>query len=909
MARRRKGRAEDRGPSTSPKTEDRAPIPSTDPEHRTSSTEDRAPSPSPSTSPSPSPSTSPSPSPSPSTSPRLRLVASGALILLALLAGPAPAHPWPVLIDLGRLLVGLAALLAIVPLIPRAPARLANASTIGAPLVALVALMALTGRSDLPGRAFDAAHPATLGLPSELAFVALTIGLARGSRLLTALGLGWATLSLATPDVTLARLVWPFEHASPVVTAGAIALALVTLAGWVVTLGPRALRGHASLLRLATRAAPIAGVLLALGTLAADPHPLPGLLVAALVGLLPALVLAVPSSPDTPRARLALGLELTLGAIVIGLWLLLKSHALIPSNTDENIYFYMAELVASGRMPYADFFFAHPPLHILVPGLFFAVFGWSLTLAKLFALVASLVTGIGLWLIARRGSAPRGTLPDALSRATGLLAMILFLFAAEPLKASSNMTGVNMTTAWLVMGALAHVRGRPLAAGLCLGAAATTGFYAMAAVMALLALALFHPPGQPGFARPSGKLRAHARRLRFFLVQLAGFALVFGVVNLVFWAIGGDAFLEGVYDYHQKKTFEDPAMVELLGGPIAFPASLFHNLSVMSAGKDLTKEVFYHPHLWLAALALPVLALGRWIAQKGKLLSFFDPRRLARDADGLAATMWLVGLALFLEFAMFRELYSFYFTLIYPFLAFACAAVVTGAVRTIADAVGAARRGWREHAGVLAALGAALILALHPPLAWSTQAVFDDELAVVGERNQYTWTPGPLGAVSEVVRPLFWSDHRIKGDVEPGYRHFLWSKKRGFSTLDAIAAFVAERTRPDETIAGASTMAPLVALAAGRRIAADEVDTNNKRFRTGLLSEEAYWTAICADDVKLILSLSRSYFTSERMESLPTAKRHFRLARVFEDDELLYRGALRIAIYERVGEARCQWER
>ncbi|MFO0747420.1 MAG: hypothetical protein U1F43_17395 [Myxococcota bacterium] len=554
---------------------------------------------------------------------------------------------------------------------------------------------------------------------------------------------------------------------------------------------------------------------------------------------------------------------------------------------------------------------------MLVPGAFFAVFGYSLTFAKLFPLVSSGLTGLGLWLIARRGFTPKPvatTSPTALARAVGVLAMVLFLFASEPLKASSNMTGVNMTTAWLVMGGLAWFRGRPLTAGLLFGASATTGFYAMAAVMAFLALGLFRrvPENSPW---------------RFALRQLIGFALVFGTINLLFYALAGDQFLMGVYGYHEKKAFQDPAMVELFGGPIGFPGSLFNNLSVMASGKALTKEYFYHGHLWLGALALPLLALGSWLADpanRKKPWRFLDPRRLEKDGlDGVSAVAWLVALALFIEFALFRELYSFYFVLIYPApragLGLRRPRRLRGhrpraraAPATAPAAAGrpAAPRGPSRIAVAAAGLVAAFVVALHPVVAQSCQSVFgDDELGQVGERNPYVWTPAPvLGGLSDVVRALFWEDYRVKGDVEPGYRHYLWTKKRGFETLDDIAAWVKARTAADETVAGSSTLAPLIALAADRRIAADEVDTNNKRFKTGVLGEEAYWNAICADKVKVIVASERSYFTEDRMDHMATAAKWFRKAQLFEDDGLSYRGKYRIVLYERQGDGPCRYE-
>lgn len=867
---------------------------------------------------------------------KLELALAGAVVGLGAMTYAPAEHPWPSLVSLARALALVAAGLAALQLFRRGPLLV----RVAAPLVATLALMALFGRSELPGRPFAEVHPATFGVPTELALVLLGVGAslakaARGAptrlaRGVLALGLGWSTLAFVAPDVVTTRTTFAlFAGGHPVVVAGRAVLLGVLACAWVLAL--RRERTPVAVARVAAAAGPIAALVLGLGTLATGGGPLAAWLGAALIALVAttlerSIAAVSDASARDPRTlpRVALALEASVVAVVLALWLLLKTHALIASNTDENIYFYMAKMLGQGKLPYVDYFFAHPPLHVLVPGAFFAIFGYSLTFAKLFPLVASGLTGLGLWLIARRGFTPKRLAtepPTGLARAVGLVAMVFFLFAAEPLKASSNMTGVNMTTAWLVMGALAWFRGRPLTAGLLFGAAASTGFYAMAAICAFLALGLFR------------RLPAPAPRWRFALRQLAGFALVFGGLNLAFYAAAGDQFLIGVYGYHEKKAFQDPAMVELFGGAIGFPGSLFNNLSVMASGKALTKEYFYHPHLWLGALALPVLALATWLAdpQRGRrVLAFLDPRRLAGDGlDGVAAVAWLAALALFVEFALFRELYSFYFVLIYPFLALASAhaliggfgatargiappaapaAPARGAAKPARDAAPAPSR--RHLVLAVGGVASALVIGYHPALAQSCQSVFGaDELGSIGQRNAYAWTPAPVMAgLSDVVRALFWEDARVKGDVEPGYRHYLWTKKRGFETLDAIAAWIRAHTTEAETLAGSSTLAPLIALAADRRIAADEVDTNNKRFKTGVLSEEKYWNAICADRVKVIVASDRSYFTVDRMEHMPTAARWFDRAEVFQDDGLSYRGTFPITLYVRKGDGPCRFE-
>ncbi len=840
-------------------------------------------------------------------------VALALALILTLVASAPEGHRFAPLFDLGRALavVGLA-----VAILHRLVAH--RALTLAAPwalALTVFGLGSILARHPWDFRVFSDVHPADFGLPSELAFVALALGLRRAAHHrdplahgLVALGVAWGLVALLVPEPTLGATVTALgsAFADPMRALFALALLAALALGLVHLVG--ALTGAAP-----TRITPLARhlphTLLALVALSglASPTPLAALTVAALalaIGLLAEAVLRDRDAAPTPaNDRL---LPIAALAVIVALWLLLKSQALIASNTDENIYFYMARLVADGKLPYQDFFFAHPPLHIVLPGAFFAVFGFSLELAKLFSVGATLVAGLAVWALARRALAPSWQLAAP-------LALVLYLFGAEVLKASSNMTGVNLTVMWLMLGAWQTFSGHPRRAGLFLGLAVTTGFYAIAPALALTLIAFFWRPD------PSHAPAARARSpLSNGLAQLATFALVAGLINLVFWSIGGDTYLEGVYAYHQEKRFEHPDMVEIFGATPGFPLSILHNLGVMIGTADFHKEVFYHAHLWLAGLALPLVVLASWLAartERGPLYRALLPTTLFTSGpDGRALALWLVTLALFIELAMFRELYSFYFALIYPFLALGLAYVIARALAllTPSPAVPAptdsAPSGKRPLVAAVLALVALLGVAHHGVVGHHTQIVFDDELEVLGARNTYQWTDPPaLTALAGLTKLLFWEDHRHKGDLEPGYRHYLWTKKRGFTVLAQVAAHIRQGSAPDESIAGSSTLAPLVALLAERRIAADEVDTNNKRFQTGLLDEKDYWDAICADKVRFIVSAPRSYFTPQKVESLPVIARAFTRDARFEDPTLQYSAPFPITLYRRIDGAECRW--
>lgn len=779
-------------------------------------------------------------------------------------------------------------------------------ATVAAVAAACLALMVALGRdAGFHHAAFELAHPNFFGFPAVLAFVVLAVGARAWARSpdsqiaasTTVVGLLWASATLLFPHTWLGVLRLPIGLAldglsgSDRLSAVVVTLsALPVLAGWLTVIS-KALRRASGLKELAVSARPL--VIYAPWMFVAHHLVAPlfarnlaglwgSVFVAALIATVTllgakAIAAAEQLSSDALRDRSALVLDILVPTVVLVLFGLLKIHSMGASNTDDNIYFYMAADLARGRWPYVDYFFAHPPLHVLVPGVFFTVFGYSLTLGKMFAAVSSAVTGLAVWAAGRH----------AFGRISAAVAMIAFLFAYETLVASSTMTGVNLTTMWLILGLWQFLKGRGMSAGVLFGLAASTGFYSIAAICAGLALAAF-------------------RDRRFFLRLLGGFLLVWGGLNLVFIIAAGDAFIDGVYRYHGLKAFQDKAMVPLFGGDKTFVSALLHNIKVMVAGRPFTEQIYYQSHLWMSFLLAPALGLFAWLSSsegRKSPVRFFDPRRFWQAGPhASAALVFLVAVSLFIQYSLFRELYSFYFVLIYPLLSLLLGYVVVQAGTFVRDAV----VGFsipKLSAGVVALV----VFSLWVPWTRNAGAIFPDEAKQLGKRNTYVWQPAPvLPSLSEPARRLFWADYRLKGNDEPGYRSYLWTKKRHFVSLNEIADFVRETTTPNETIAGASALAPIIALTAGRRLAADEVDTNYKRFSTGLLSEADYWDAICKDGVRYIVSVNRSYFTQKKMTQSATGQRWFREVKTFYDPQLAYGGRFPITLYERVGE--CRWE-
>jgi hypothetical protein len=550
--------------------------------------------------------------------------------------------------------------------------------------------------------------------------------------------------------------------------------------------------------------------------------------------------------PRTLLERVESGwlLRWVLPGLAMLVFFLLKTHAFLPSSTDENIYFYAANLLGQGKLPYRDYFFAHPPLHVLLPGLaFLATGGFNLLVAKLFPAVAAMVAGYFTWRAARRLG----------GELTALVALILFLSAAELLKASSNLTGVSETTAFLAAGVCLFLEARYLLAGVLLALAAHTGFYMVAVPAACLAwLAL-----------------GDRRALKRFAI---GFLGVYGAIFAACLAVGGSSYLEGAFLYHMAKAEKDTGVI-------------------------FRRSFYYHAHLyWGALLAGVYLLVARWregqasagdgAGQAGErwdqsLARFFLPSDALRGTpSGLGRLLAAALLALVLEFVMFKELYEFYFTLWLPLAAALTAWLAVTLFRELL-ALGQASpaRAW------LPALMAGLFVCWVPLDMWANR-VFPDEFSQAGKRLEYgaEWSNPPvLPQLGPLVKVLFWRDFRVKGELELGVRHYLWNKKLHFSKATEMADYVRDNSREGDTIAGASLEAPLVALLSGRPLAADIVDTNAKTFSTGMTSPHEFFDRVCRTPVTFLVEAEKTYFNRKRMLQLETVRAYFAPDREFVD--------------------------
>jgi hypothetical protein len=508
-------------------------------------------------------------------------------------------------------------------------------------------------------------------------------------------------------------------------------------------------------------------------------------------------------------------------AIVALLFLALKAFSLHWELGDENIYFYMAWTTAHhGALPYRDYFFAHPPLH-LAPGVaLFALGGFNLVTARLIPIAAQLVAALFLALSARRH----------LGRTAAVVSVLLYLGAFDLLRASSHWTGINLSTMWMVIGLWALLGQRHRLAGVALALGVCTGTYVLPAAMMAAAIAA---------------LTARRAALRY----LAAFLVPWAAVQLGCLVIGGKAYLASVYLYHVEKpdapgaaanmmirVFGDNfalfwaavlaaalALIHLRRAPAPQPAPPERGRPERKKGKKRRPERQQRLGARASDGAAPASTIGRLVAGARRVVLEADAHAVAR-----LMALWALGYVVFI--AMLPRVFPFYFLLLFPALALLAgylAAQIVELARRVRDTARRTR--------AIAALAAMLALVVGGGL---LRGPVQHHLAPSYVRHRdrpMRWQDAPLpAAVNGALRRWFFDDVARAATDYSALQEYLYHECQFFERAEELARQVKARSRPDQRLFGDSSTAGLVALLAGRRLAGDEADTNTMRFRSGL---------------------------------------------------------------------------
>lgn len=578
-------------------------------------------------------------------------------------------------------------------------------------------------------------------------------------------------------------------------------------------------------------------------------------------------------------------------AAIVGLYLILKTAGLGYSTTDESLYYYAGKVWAEGKWPYRDYFFSHPPLHVAPLALLYKLFGYHFVLGKWLSAFESLMACLAVWRIGRHVSGP----------AAGVVALGMALLATETLQSSTNLTGVTGTSMWLWWGVWAAIVARkPFVSGALMGAAASTGFYSIAAALAIMLLHALQP------------WKGVSPQRHAFVRSAAGFFAIWGGLALICYAMGGDQYVKGVYAYH----FAKKAKLEGFTPMTENPFGVLPNFFLMLKAKDFLAFFYYHAaHLWLGFL-LPVLMLVRkYVADRRQadgdvaLGPILDPRRWWTDGPPVLLA-WAVSLALLLEFAQFKERYDFYYAMFVPGLAVLSATALADMGRLWRAVI----EDGKDSARLAAVVTGLIFLAWVPINLQVDRAAFPSEFKRskdtqgAGERLKYDWFANPAPeAFSQLTQAFAWKGWRVRGSLETGINHYLWNKKRWFSQAEAIADYIKANAKPGETMTGASDYAPLIALLSGMKMSGDHVDTNSKVFTTGTIPVSQFWDEACADGLTWVIIAPRSYFTDKDFARRPTSKDQFALDKAFVDDKLRHWKTETIEVWKRKTDGPCKY--
>lgn len=222
--------------------------------------------------------------------------------------------------------------------------------------------------------------------------------------------------------------------------------------------------------------------------------------------------------------RTAMESRLILWGCVVA-FVLLKTNSLKFSTGDENIYFYLADQVADGALPYRDFFHAHPPFHLASLSLLnWAGGGFDLLTARLLAIGST----IGAALMLAR-------LAPGVGARVAVLGSAVYLLSFDVLRVSTHPVGTNLAAFWvaLALERLSKEKDLQAAAAFCFGGF-TMLVVAPAAVGATLVLFLVNP-------------RRGARLAIFGALGIAA-------LNLCAFIAFGSVYIDQVYLFHLGKS-------------------------------------------------------------------------------------------------------------------------------------------------------------------------------------------------------------------------------------------------------------------------------------------------------------------------------------------------------------------
>ena len=204
---------------------------------------------------------------------------------------------------------------------------------------------------------------------------------------------------------------------------------------------------------------------------------------------------------------------------------------------DENVYFYMAKAASQGQMPYKDFFYAHPPLHIFILSILIRIFGINFFILKSAGLLFILIASFFLYKLSLELF--QNKFNDKYANSISIIAVILFLFSFTTLFTATFSVGVEMSVALMMISFYLIFTKKYLVGGIFAGLAGLTRLYALVPLFALFAFIFIK--------------KLQEKKLKDFLSMFLGFFIIFGTSMILLTAIYGHNFIDPVIKYHFLK--------------------------------------------------------------------------------------------------------------------------------------------------------------------------------------------------------------------------------------------------------------------------------------------------------------------------------------------------------------------
>ncbi len=219
---------------------------------------------------------------------------------------------------------------------------------------------------------------------------------------------------------------------------------------------------------------------------------------------------------------------------MILLFLIIKISEICFRFSDGNIYFYMGKLILQGQLPYQNFFFASPPMQILVIAGFLSLFGAKVILLKIIPILACIISSTLIFTIIKK----------KFNSLWALISATLYLFSFVVLTTTDYSTGIHLTTLFIVLSCYLIYKEKYFLGGIIASLSLLTRLYAAFAVLGIMIFLLI-------------------KNRKAFLNFILGIIIIFIPVNLLLILLFKGNYLNSVFLYHLLKSEGIPKLTIL----------------------------------------------------------------------------------------------------------------------------------------------------------------------------------------------------------------------------------------------------------------------------------------------------------------------------------------------------------